>query len=148
MLCAHYVVAPCLFRDGSRWLILPAAASIHSRFGTPARAIALQALLASVLVALGSFNQVVSYFIFVVVIFIALTVAGLFVVRRKQSNRLGVRTPGYPITPTVFLLLIGLLLFLLGSNNPKQSFLGVGVVALGIPVYYLLFRSGVGGSPR
>jgi multisubunit Na+/H+ antiporter MnhB subunit len=44
-----------------------------------------------------------------------------------------------------FLLLVALLLFLLGSNNPKQSFVGLGVVALGIPVYYLWFR---GSSPR
>jgi basic amino acid/polyamine antiporter, APA family len=124
-------------RDG---LFLPAAASIHSRYRTPARAIALQALLASLLVALGSFNQIISYFIFVVVIFIALTVVALFVLRRKQSDRPGVSTPGYPLTPIVFLLLVGLLLLLLGTNNPKQSFLGVGVVALGIPVYYILFR--------
>jgi basic amino acid/polyamine antiporter, APA family len=124
-------------RDG---LFLPAAASIHSRYRTPARAIALQALLASLLVTLGSFNQIISYFIFVVVIFIALTVIALFVLRRKESNGLGYLTPGYPITPIVFLMLVGLLLLLLGTNNPKQSFLGVGVVALGIPVYYVVFR--------
>lgn len=124
-------------RDG---LFFPAAASIHQQFGTPARAIALQALLASLLVVLGSFNQIISYFIFIVVVFIALTVAALFVLRRKQSNQLEYLTPGYPVTPVIFLVLIGLLLLLLGLNNPKQSFLGVGVVALGIPVYYFLFR--------
>jgi basic amino acid/polyamine antiporter, APA family len=124
-------------RDG---LFLPAAASIHSRYRTPARAIALQALLASLLVTLGSFNQIISYFIFVVLIFIALTVVALFVLRRKQSDWPGVKTPGYPVTPIVFLLLVGLLLLLLGTNNPKQSFLGVAVVALGIPVYYIVFR--------
>lgn len=125
-------------RDG---LFLPAAAALHPRFGTPARAIGLQALLATILVALGSFNQIISYFIFVVVIFIAMTVAALFVLRRKQPNSAGYLTPGYPVTPVIFLLLVGLLLLLLGSNNPKQSFLGVAVVALGIPVYYIFFRS-------
>ena len=123
-------------RDG---LFIPAAASLHQRFGTPARAIALHALLASLLVLLGSFNQIISYFIFVVVIFVALTVAGLFVLRSKQPHSHGYQTPGYPVTPIVFLLLVAVLLFLLGSSSPKQSFLGVGVVALGIPVYYLLF---------
>lgn len=132
-------------RDG---LFIPAAASLHPRFGTPARAIALQALLASVLVALGSFNQIISYFIFVVVVFIALTVAALFVLRRKQFGRPGYLTPGFPVTPIVFLVLVVALIFLLGSNSPKQSFLGVGVVALGIPVYYLLFARRVGGSTR
>ena len=40
----------------------------------------------------------------------------------------------------IFLILIALLLLLLAGNKPLQSFLGVGVVALGLPVYYLLFR--------
>jgi APA family basic amino acid/polyamine antiporter len=132
-------------RDG---LFISAAASVHPRFGTPARAIALQALLASLLVALGSFNQIVSYFIFVVVIFIALTVATLFVLRRKQPGRPEYLTPGYPVTPIVFLVLVTVLLFLLGGNHPRQAFLGAGVVALGIPVYYLLFRSGLKHSNR
>jgi APA family basic amino acid/polyamine antiporter len=124
-------------RDG---LFLPAAAVLHPRFGTPARAIGLQALLASILVMLGSFNEIISYFIFVVVVFIALTVAALFVLRRKQPDRAGYLTPGYPVTPVIFLLLVCLLLLLLGSGNPKQSLLGVAVVVSGIPVYYFFFR--------
>jgi APA family basic amino acid/polyamine antiporter len=124
-------------RDG---LFIPAAASLHPRFGTPARAIALQALLASVLVVLDRFDQIISYFIFVVVIFIGMTVVALFMLRRKEGERPAYSTPGYPFTPIVFLLMLALLLLLLGSNNPGQSLLGVGVVALGIPVYYFLFR--------
>ena len=124
-------------RDG---LFIPAVASVHPRFGTPARAIALQALLASVLVLLGNFNQIISYFVFVVVIFIALTVVALFVLRRRHARRPEYLTPGYPVTPIIFLLLLALLLSLLGSNNPKQALLGIGVVTLGIPVYYLLFH--------
>ena len=69
-----------------------------------------------------------------------LTVAALFVLRRKAPKAIVYRTPGYPLTPIVFLLLIALLLFLLGGHNPKQAIMGVGVVALGLPVYYLLFR--------
>ncbi len=124
-------------RDG---LFIPAAAAIHPRFGTPARAIALQAALASLLVLLGNFNQIISYFFFVVVIFLALTVAGLFVLRRKHPVSAAYLTPGYPVTPIIFLVLVVLLLVLLGSGNPQQSLLGVGIVALGAPVYYLFFR--------
>jgi APA family basic amino acid/polyamine antiporter len=124
-------------RDG---LFFPAAASLHPQFGTPARAIALQAVLASILVAAGNFERIIGYFIFVVVIFIGLTVAGLFLLRRKSSARHGYSTPGYPVTPIVFLLLVGVLLFLLASSRPEESLLGVGVVALGIPVYYVFFR--------
>lgn len=125
-------------RDG---LFIPAAAALHPRYGTPARAIVLQAAFASLLVALGTFDQIVSYFIFVVVIFIALTVAAIFVLRRRRfASESGYLTPGYPATPIIFLLLIALLLFLLGANNPKQALLGIGVVASGLPFYYLIFR--------
>ena len=125
-------------RDG---LFIPAAAAIHPRYGTPARAILIQATLASVLVLVGTFNTIISYFIFVVVIFIALTVVALFVLRRSAPDGVAYRTPGYPVTPIIFLFLIALLLFLLGGHNPLQAALGVGVVVLGLPVYYLLFRS-------
>ena len=125
-------------RDG---LFIPAAAAIHPRYGTPARAIMIQATLASVLVLVGTFNTIISYFVFVVVIFIALTVVALFVLRRSAPDGVAYRTPGYPVTPIIFLFLIALLLFLLGGHNPLQAALGVGVVVLGLPVYYLLFRS-------
>src|ERR1700730_12710275 len=121
-------------------VLISAAASIHPRFGTPARAIIIQAALASLLVLVGTFNTIISYFIFVVVIFIALTVAALFTLRRTAGVHSRYRTPGYPVTPVLFLLLIALLLFLLGGRNPLQALLGVGIVALGLPVYYLLFR--------
>lgn len=124
-------------RDG---LFIPAAAAIHPRYGTPARAIMIQAILASLLVLLGTFNTIISYFVFVVVIFIGLTVAAIFVLRRRDHQRIVYRTPGYPVTPVIFLLLIVLLLSLLGGHSPKQASLGVCVVALGFPVYYLLFH--------
>ncbi len=125
-------------RDG---VFLPSVAAVHRRFETPARAIALQAVLASVLVVAGSFNEIVSYFVFVVVVFIALTVAALFKFRRDESSSIRYLTPGYPVTPAVFLLMILFLLILLASNNPRQAFFGVAVVALGLPVYLFLFRN-------
>ena len=140
-LAAYIMSAPRVYfamaRDG---LFFPAAAAIHPRFNTPARCIALQAVLASVLVLSGTFEEIISYFFFVTLVFIALTVFGIFVLRRRQSSALEYSTPGYPVTPIVFLLLVLLMLVLLGSDKPKQSFLGVGVVALGVPVYYLVFR--------
>jgi basic amino acid/polyamine antiporter, APA family len=119
-----------------------AVAAVHPRFGTPARAIAIQASLASVLVLSGSFNGIVAYFIFVTVLFLALTVAGLFVIRRRsaQPATSRYRTPGYPLTPILFLALVAVLLFLLAGHNPLQAALGLGIVGLGAPVYYWLFR--------
>ena len=75
-----------------------------------------------------------------VIVFIAFTVLALFKFRREDSDGGRYLTPGYPVTPTVFLIMIVFMLVLLGSNNPKQAFLGVAVVALGLPVYLLVFR--------
>jgi APA family basic amino acid/polyamine antiporter len=125
-------------RDG---VFIPSVAALHKRYETPARAIALQAVLASVLVVAGSFNEIVSYFVFVVVVFIALTIAALFKFRREAPDTVRYLTPGYPVTPVIFLIMIVFLLVLLGGNNPTQAFLGVAVVALGLPVYLFLFRN-------
>ncbi|MFN2571467.1 MAG: APC family permease [Gemmatimonadales bacterium] len=114
-------------------------AALHPRFGTPARAIAIQTVLAAVLVASGTFNQIIAYFVFVTVLFVGLTVAGVFRIRRRSPDG-SYRTWGYPVTPVVFLLLVLLLLVLLGGHNPLQAAAGVAIVAAGIPAYMLLFR--------
>ena len=123
-------------RDG---VFFKPVAAVHPRFGTPATAIAIQTVLASLFVATGTFNQIIAYFIFVTVLFVGLTVAGLFRIRRRDAMA-AYRTWGYPLTPLIFLLLVVVLLALLAGNNPWQASLGVLVVALGIPVYVLLFR--------
>jgi basic amino acid/polyamine antiporter, APA family len=125
-------------RDG---LFIPAAAVVHPRFETPARAIMIQAILASLLVLLGTFSTIISYFIFVVVAFIGLTVASLFIFRRRDDGRQSTyKTPAYPVTPIVFLLFTALVLLLIGGRNPREALLGVLVVISGLPVYYLLGR--------
>ena len=128
-------------RDG---LFFKAVAAVHPRFGTPARAIALQALLASLLVLRGNFDKIVSYFIFITVLFVGLTVAAVFVLRRREGAAPAYRTPGYPVTPATFLVLVAGLLFLLAGHSPVQAALGTGIVALGIPVYFVAFRRGEG----
>lgn len=123
-------------RDG---VFFKPVAAIHPRFGTPARAIAIQTVLASILVASGTFNQIIAYFIFITVLFVGLTVAGLFRIRRRGGDA-AYHTWGYPVTPIVFLALVALLLFLLAAHNPLQAGLGIVIVALGIPVYLRFFR--------
>jgi len=125
-------------RDG---LFIPSVATLHKRYETPARAIALQALLASVLVVAGNFREIMTYFMFVVVLFVALSVAALFKFRRDDSNGVRFLTPGYPLTPIVFLVMMAMTLFLLAADKPTPAFRGVLVVALGFPVYLFLFRS-------
>lgn len=120
-------------------LFMPAAAAIHPRFGTPARAIVLQAAMASLLAAFSTFGGIIGYFIFITVVFIALTIIAVFILRRRDGKA-AYTMPGYPVTPIVFLILVGALLVLQALGNPLQAFLGVAVVALGLPVYELLFR--------
>jgi APA family basic amino acid/polyamine antiporter len=139
-LAAYIMAAPRVYFAMARdRLFIKQVATVHTRFGTPARAIALQAVLACVLVAVGTFDAVIAYFFFVTVVFIALTVAAVFVLRRRTGNTGTYSTPGYPLTPLFFLIIVCALLILLAMNNPKQAFLGVGVVALGVPVYHLLY---------
>ena len=116
-----------------------AVAAIHPRFGTPARAIAIQTGIASLYVALGTFNEIIGYFVFVTVLFVGLTVAGLFRIRRRTPAA-SYSTWGYPVTPVLFLVLVAVLLLLLAGHNPLRAALGVGIVALGVPVYLLVFR--------
>ena len=125
-------------RDG---LFVRSVATVHPRYETPAYAIALQAVLASILVTVGSFNEIMSYFVFVVIVFIALTVIALFKLRRAGAHNVGYLTPGYPLTPAIFLALLLVMLVLIGGDKPKQALLGVAVVSLGFPVYLFLFRN-------
>ena len=86
-LFAIQMMLPRLYYAMSRDGLFPASLGrLHPTRGTPVRAILLQAVLGSVLVALGSFDAIVAYFIFVTVVFIGLTVVGLFRLRRCVSD--------------------------------------------------------------
>ncbi len=110
----------------------------HPRFNTPHRATITQIFLASVLILAGNFEQILSYFFFVVVLFIALVVAGIFKIHKREFS--GYKTIFYPLTPLFFLTITALVLLMIAMRNPLQSFLGAAVVLLGIPVYILLFN--------
>jgi APA family basic amino acid/polyamine antiporter len=140
-LAAYLMVAPRVYYAlASDGLFFRQVARVHPRFGTPALAIALQATFASILVAIGNFDQIVAYFFFVTVLFLALTIVAVFVLRLRHGRPEGYAATLYPLSPIIFLVIIGILLFLLAMKNPKQSFLGVAVVLCGLPFYYLLFR--------
>src|SRR5215213_2467038 len=75
-IATYIMAAPRVYYAMARdHLFIKQVAAVHARFSTPARAIALQAALASLLVLTGTFNQIVAYFFFVAVAFIALAVA-------------------------------------------------------------------------
>jgi APA family basic amino acid/polyamine antiporter len=121
-------------------LFVPGIAAIHPRFGTPARAIALQAVLACVLICTGTFEEILSYFFFVAVAFAGLTIATIYVLRRSAPGHALYRTPGYPLTPLLFIFPLALVLVLLALDSPLRAGVGVAIVVLGLPVYQILVR--------
>lgn len=112
--------------------------TLHPRFGTPHKASLIQIILASLLIFSGSFEQILSYFFFIVVLFIAITVAGVFKIHKREFD--GYKTALYPFTPIFFLLVTSIVLFFIAMRNPLQTILGAAVVLLGIPIYYFVFR--------
>jgi basic amino acid/polyamine antiporter, APA family len=136
-LAAFMISAPRVyFAMANDGLFFKSVAQTHPRFGTPARAIAVQGAIACVLVAIGSFEQIIAYFFFVVVFFLGLTVFSLFTLRRRANPSENViLTPGYPVTPIVFLVLIATMLLLLATRSPREAALGCLVVLAGWPVY-------------
>jgi APA family basic amino acid/polyamine antiporter len=133
---ATQMMAPRLYVAMAQDGVFPAAAAaVHPRWGTPARAIATQAVLASVLVAIGTFDSIVAFFVFITVVFIAATVASVFVLRRRDPS---FQVPGHPWTAIVFLALVAVLLGLLAIGSPFQAALGLAVVAAALPVYRMI----------
>jgi APA family basic amino acid/polyamine antiporter len=122
-------------------LFLHSVTRIHPRFGTPAKAILIQGTIASVLVLLGSFQQIISYFIFIAVVFLMMAGAGLFIERsRNRAPSSLFLTPLYPLPLAIFLVLMSLLLALLLLHAPLQALLGTVVVLAGMPVYGVFQR--------
>ena len=141
---AMLMLAPRVYFAMARDGVFPAAAAaVHPRFGSPARAIAAQATLASLLVLFGTFDTIVAYFIFITVAFIALTVGSVFVLRQRDP---AFEVPGHPWAALTFIAMVGGLLVLLLVNNPLQAALGTAIVALGVPAYEVLGRPATGRS--
>jgi basic amino acid/polyamine antiporter, APA family len=141
-LAAFIMSAPRVYyamaKDG---LFVRAIARTHPRFGTPANAILLQGFVATILVVIGSFQQIIAYFIFVAIVFLTLAGAGLFRARgRSQGIEPVFLTPAYPVPLVIFLVLMSALLVLLALHSPREAILGTAVVTAGLPVYAVFQR--------
>jgi basic amino acid/polyamine antiporter, APA family len=79
-------------------------------------------------------------------IFYGLVTASIFVFRRKYPNaERPYKAWGYPLVPIVFLLVTGWLLVNTIITSPQSSFIGIGLIILGLPVYFYLNYKGVNG---
>ena len=70
--------------------------------------------------------------------FIALAAAGLFVIRRRDPDAGGFRTPGYPATPALFVLFLFAVIALVTLARPLPALAGFALVLLGLPAYHVL----------
>jgi len=126
-----------LARDG---LFPRRFAASDPRLGTPVLAISVQAVLATAMVLVGTFSDIVAFFIFVTVAFVAASVAALYRLSRPVDG--GFETPLRRVVPAVFVGLCLVLLVLLLAGRPVQALLGVAIVAGGLPVHAWLRRRG------
>ena len=110
--------------------------------GIPVAAIWLQAAISIVYVLTGTFESVLLYCGFILQLSSALTVAGVFVLRRQNANKENFRAPWHPLLPTAFLQLSLWILGYLLVNQPKESLMGLLILAVGAGTYFLSGRKG------
>jgi amino acid transporter len=114
-------------------------AKVHPQFKTPHVAITINIILAVTFVLLRTFEQLADSFVTAIVPFYALSVAALFVLRKRADFKPAFRTPGYPVVPALFVLSTIYLLAnaLIDPSSRVATAITLGIVVLGIPVYYL-----------
>jgi APA family basic amino acid/polyamine antiporter len=125
-------------------LFFKAAAQLDPETKAPATALWIQCLWASLLTLSGSYSDLLDYVIFAVLLFYILTIAGLFVLRWKRPEmERPYRAFGYPLLPAAYIVLAGIVEWLLLQYKPNFTWPGLIIVLLGIPVYFFWRRKEV-----
>lgn len=121
-------------------LFFKRVARINSK-GVPGFAIAIQGIWAILLCLSGTYSDLLDYVIFAVLLFFALTIFTLYILRVKRPD---VPRPykawGYPVIPALYILTTTFIMVILLIYKPNYTFPGLVIVLLGIPVYYLWRR--------
>ena len=119
-------------RDG---LFFRAIAWVPKTTMVPAPAIAMQGVLAAAIALSQQYEQMLNYVVSMDFIFFGLTGASLFIFRRRLRAANGHRTPGHPFTTIFFVSVCWLVVAATFYHSPRNSFLGLALVLIGIPVY-------------
>ena len=139
MILAGPRVYYAMAQDGA---FFTAAAKVHPTFRTPMMAIVAQSLWSGVLVLSGTFDQLVEYTGFAVVLFAGIAVTVLFVLRRREPDaERPFKAWGYPFAPLVFTGASFLMVANAIWQSPGTSLAGLAIIAAGVPVYFLFWRS-------
>jgi APA family basic amino acid/polyamine antiporter len=121
-------------RDG---MFFPSAARVHPVFQTPGVSILMLTGWSSLLVLSGKYDDLYNFVIFGSWILYAMATASVFVLRRKRPDmERPYRTLGYPVVPALFLLGAALLEVRTFLDKPVQAMLGIGLILLGLPLYF------------
>ena len=136
---------------GKDGVFFPALARLHPKFGTPTLAIVLQAAWGILLALTGTYGQLVDSVVFGDWIFFGLTVAAIFVFRRRipvETREPGsFRTPGYPLVPALFVAAAAVVVVSAVRTNPSRSAIAIAILAIGPFVYWIFARRTKGPGP-
>jgi APA family basic amino acid/polyamine antiporter len=125
-------------KDG---LFFKSAAKLN-KFQVPSNALIFQAIWASVLCLSGSYNDLLDYCTFSSLLFYIITIVGLFVLRKKMPNaERPYKAFGYPVIPALYILITGLICIDLLVYKTFNTGMGLLIIALGVPVYFLFKRN-------
>lgn len=116
-------------------------AGVLNRKGVPANSLIYQGIWTSILCLSGTYYDLITYTIFAALIFYILTIAGVFILRKKQpATPRPYKAWGYPIVPAFYILVALAICIDLLISKPMEAIPGLIIVLLGIPVYYLQKR--------
>ncbi|HYO80964.1 MAG TPA: amino acid permease [Bryobacteraceae bacterium] len=122
-----------LARDG---VFFPSWARVHPVRQTPATAVIFLSIWSAVLVLSGQYEQLYTLVIFPSWILYAMTAAAVIVLRRKRPDLARpYKTIGYPVVPVIFVAVSAMLLVSTLIASPRESALGLFVIAAGLPFY-------------
>jgi APA family basic amino acid/polyamine antiporter len=122
---------------GEDGLFFGAVARLHPRYRTPNTALLLLSGWAILLALSGSYGQLLDYATFGDWLACAVGVATLFWYRRHDDRTGSFRVPGYPWLPLLFIATVGLVVAMVLLESPRNSGIGLLIMAAGGPVYFL-----------
>lgn len=112
-----------------------------NKYDVPAKALWFQCLWACFLCITGKFGDLLTYATFASLLFYILTIGGLFILRKKEPNaERPYRAFGYPIIPILYIVITSLICVTLLIYDTRNTGMGLIIVAIGIPVYYLFLN--------
>jgi basic amino acid/polyamine antiporter, APA family len=125
-------------KDG---LFFKKAANLNKN-AVPEFALWIQCLVAAILCLSGKYGDLLDMISFVVVLFYALTIIGIFILRKKRPDlERPYKAFGYPLLPAIYILMAIAFCILLIWYKPVYAGWGLGIVLVGIPLYYLAIGS-------